>query len=150
MAGLLSEEPSIYGEKVMTAYEPTLRDRVAAWMIGDKPASPERRNFVQGLLGSVGLGHNQTGVVDITPYANAPFGVDENVRDGNYKGALLYGLSGIPGFWTKGSKASSMSTGLLYPAQQRLANTVPGIIASGVRSLTGLDTLNSQEGEGNE
>jgi hypothetical protein len=35
--------------------------------MGDAPASPERRNFVGGLLGSTGLGSNGAGVVDATP-----------------------------------------------------------------------------------
>lgn len=52
-------------------YEPTWRDRLASLMMGDGRASPERRRFVEGLLGSSGLGNTGKGDKKLTPKQKA-------------------------------------------------------------------------------
>lgn len=69
-------------------YEPTWRDRIAQMMMGDGRASPERRRFVEGLLGSSGLGNTGMGVVDVTPVGGL-LQAQEAVREGDPRGAAL-------------------------------------------------------------
>lgn len=76
-------------------YEPTWRDRIAQMMMGDGRASPERRRFVEGLLGSSGLGNTGMGVVDVTPVGGL-LQAQEAVREGDPRGAALAVLP-IPG-----------------------------------------------------
>lgn len=76
-------------------YEPTWRDRIAQMMMGDGRASPERRRFVEGLLGSSGLGNTGMGVVDVTPVGGL-LQAQEAVQEGDPRGAALAVLP-IPG-----------------------------------------------------
>lgn len=76
-------------------YEPTWRDRIAQMMMGDGRASPERRRFVEGLLGSSGLGNTGMGVVDVTPVGGL-LQAQEAVQEGDLSGAALAVLP-IPG-----------------------------------------------------
>lgn len=69
-------------------YEPTWRDRIAQMMMGDGRASPERRRFVEGLLGSSGLGNTGMGVVDVTPVGGL-LQAQEAVQEGDPRGAAL-------------------------------------------------------------
>jgi len=61
---------------------------MAAALMGDEKASPARRNFVQGIFGSTGLGTTGLGVLDATP-AGGVFGAQEAAREGDYKGAAM-------------------------------------------------------------
>lgn len=83
------------GGPVMKAYEPSWRDRLARALMGDERASPERRNFVQGLMGSTGLGTTGLGVADVLPGGQA-LAAQEALREGDYKGAALAAVP-IPG-----------------------------------------------------
>lgn len=76
-------------------YEPTWRDRIAQMMMGNAKASPERRRFVEGLLGSSGLGNTGMGVVDVTPVGGL-LQAQEAVSEGDPRGAALAVLP-IPG-----------------------------------------------------
>lgn len=76
-------------------YEPTWRDRMASLMMGDGRASPERRRFVEGLLGSSGLGNTGMGVVDVTPIGGL-LGAQEAAQQGDVRGAALAVLP-VPG-----------------------------------------------------
>ncbi len=76
-------------------YEPTWRDRLAQMMMGDGRASPERRRFVEGILGSSGLGNTGMGVVDVTPVGGL-LQAQEAVQEGDPRGAALAVLP-IPG-----------------------------------------------------
>ena len=84
----------------MTVYDPTPRDRLAIKMLGtEERPSPERRRFVEGLLGSSGLGSTGMGIVDFTP-AGIPLAGSEAKRDineGNYFGAAMNAMAMIPG-----------------------------------------------------
>lgn len=73
---------------VLSSYEPTWRDRVAALLMGDERASPARTNFVSGLMGSTGLGSTGLGLIDFTP-AGIPLAVQENAKQGDITGAAV-------------------------------------------------------------
>lgn len=77
-------------------YNPTLRDRLAAALMGDSK-SPSRRAFVEGALGSTGLGMSGpgpggTGLVDFIPGGQI-FAIDEAARDADPQAA---GIAGLP------------------------------------------------------
>lgn len=72
----------------LRSYQPTMRDRLAQMLMGDTRPSPEKRSFIQGLLGSSGLGNTGMGLVDFTP-AGIPMQVQEASREGDYQGAAL-------------------------------------------------------------
>lgn len=72
----------------LRAYEPTWRDRLAGLLMGDGRASPERRRFVEGLLGSSGLGSTGISVSDLTPLG-IPLGAQEAMQGGDYRGAAM-------------------------------------------------------------
>jgi len=77
-----------HNEPTMRAYEPTWRDTLASVLMGDEKASPERRNFVSGLMGSAGLGSTGPGVVDFTP-AGGVLGAQESAQHGDPKGMAM-------------------------------------------------------------
>lgn len=48
-------------------YNPSWRDSIASMLMGDSRASPERARFVEGLVGSRGLGSTGANLADMTP-----------------------------------------------------------------------------------
>lgn len=60
----------------LAPYQPTFRDRIAQWMLGDAKASPERTRAVEGVMGSRGLGSTGMGIVDATP-AGLPLALND-------------------------------------------------------------------------
>lgn len=72
----------------LRAFEPSWRDRLAGWMMGNERATPERRRMVEGLLGSSGLGNTGFGVVDATPVGGL-LGAQEAAKEGDYRGAAM-------------------------------------------------------------
>ena len=60
---LRPKAPNFYA----SSYEPTLRDQIAAYFIGDQMPTVERRRLVEGMLGSSGVGHTSLGLADIAP-----------------------------------------------------------------------------------
>lgn len=72
-------------------YEPTWRDRLASALLGDG-RSAGRQQFVDGLLGSRGLGQTGMGLVDLTP-AGVPLAVQES-RQAFEQGSPVSGLLG--------------------------------------------------------
>lgn len=48
------------------AYNPTIRDRLATWWLGDNP-SPERNRLIEGLTGSRGVGTTGLGLLEALP-----------------------------------------------------------------------------------
>lgn len=83
-------------EATLSSYNPTWRDKLATWMMGDGQASPERRAFVGGLLGSTGLGNTGVGVVDATP-AGGLLGLQEAAQSGDRGGMALAAAGLLPG-----------------------------------------------------
>lgn len=79
----------------MRAYEPSWRDRIAAWMLGDERPSQARRAAVEGLMGSTGLGNAGAGVVDFTP-AGMALSANEFQRAGSFGEAAAAALGLIP------------------------------------------------------
>jgi hypothetical protein len=81
------------------AYEPTIRESIAQWLMGDSKPSPERERLVKGVMGTSGLpGSEQIGAVDFTP-ARIPLFAQEAKRDiyaGNYGAAALDALGATP------------------------------------------------------
>lgn len=77
----------------MRAYNPTLRDRLARFLLGDERPTAARASFVEGLLGSRGMGSSGLGLADLTP-AGIGLGVDEAVRQGDYQGAAVAMMPG--------------------------------------------------------
>lgn len=69
-------------------FEPSWRDRLAGWMMGDAKASPERRRFVEGLLGSSGLGNTGFSLADATPIGGL-LDAQEAAKQGDYRGAAM-------------------------------------------------------------
>jgi len=70
------------------AYQPTWRDQLAQWMLGDAP-TPERHNFVQGLLGSSGLGSTGASVADFVPGVGQVLSAQEAAQRGDPKGFAM-------------------------------------------------------------
>lgn len=101
-------------------YSPSWRDRLAAALMGGERASPERRRFVEGLLGSSGLGPSGASIADFTP-AGVVFAGDEFQRaknDGSASGAAMAAMGLIPA-----------ARGAAIPAQTALAEGAQGIRA---------------------
>jgi hypothetical protein len=83
----------------MRSYEPTWREKISNYLLGDERASPERERLVTGITGSRGLpGTEQVGVIDFTR-ARIPLYAQEAVRnynEGNYGQAALSALGATP------------------------------------------------------
>jgi hypothetical protein len=100
-AGILAERSvpaPAWGPGGLTAYEPSLGQRIAGLLFGDERPSPERRRLVEGLLGSNSAGDTGVGLLDLTP-AGAPLAIDRaqrEARGGNYGGAALEAIGAIP------------------------------------------------------
>jgi hypothetical protein len=95
-----------HGETALRPYEPSFRDNIASTMLGGTP-NKSAVDFVGGLMGSTGIGHNNAGVVDFMPYVGPALGLDESIRAKSPKDALLYGLGILP---FKGAPAPNFST----------------------------------------
>lgn len=67
IAGAVSLAQSAGDGSTVRSYDPTWRDRLGSFLIGDQKPTPERRNFVSGLVGSTGLGSTGMGAADLTP-----------------------------------------------------------------------------------
>jgi hypothetical protein len=74
------------------SYEPTWRDMIATYLLGEGKPAPELANLVENLLGSRGMGTTGTpGLIDMTP-AGAPLNLQESVRhfgEGDTVGGVL-------------------------------------------------------------
>jgi hypothetical protein len=82
-------------DQTLTAYNPSWRDQLAGWMLGDDP-SQERARFVQGLVGSRGLGPTGASVSDFIPGVSNVLGAQEAAQQGDYKGAAMAAIP-LPG-----------------------------------------------------
>lgn len=97
-------------------YDPTWRDRIAAVLMGTdySAPTPERRNLVQGLLGSSGIGNSGMSVSDLTP-VGAVLGLQESAQHGDKLGMAMNG-AGLLAMAAPLAKASAVSKSLLSPA----------------------------------
>lgn len=78
-----------------SAYNPTWRDRLGAWIMGDAKPSQERRRMVEGAVGSSGLGSTGMGLIDATPFG-VPLALQEGYRAGDLKAMAMAVLPGAP------------------------------------------------------
>lgn len=81
-----------------SAYNPTLRDQIAIWLLGDGRPSVARRNFVEGLLGSSGSGTKGGSLSDFTP-AGILFSAQDAKRsfdNGAYGSAAWDAVGALP------------------------------------------------------
>lgn len=79
-------------------YNPTIRDRLAQFLLGDSRASSFKGDVVEGLLGSTGLGNSKMGLADFTP-AGMAFSAEDagrSLANGNYGQAALDAMGAIP------------------------------------------------------
>lgn len=81
-------------------YSPSLRDRLAAMLAGDAKPGSGRYDFVEGLMGSTGLGNTGpgpggSGLVDFLPGGQV-FAAQEAAREGDFQGAGL-AIMPLPG-----------------------------------------------------
>jgi len=72
-----------------SSYEPTLRDRIAAYFLGNEMPTVERRRLVEGILGSSGSGHTSLGLADVAP-GGPGYWLDAltHIDRGDYRGAV--------------------------------------------------------------
>jgi len=68
---------------LLTAYEPTWKDRIARALMGDSKPSPERARLVEGLAGSRGMGTTGMGLLDFIPVAGQLLQAQEAIRSGD-------------------------------------------------------------------
>jgi len=88
--GLLSKN------ETLRAYNPSWGDKIASWLMGDSQASPERRQFVGGLLGTTGLGRTNIGALDATP-VGAVLDLQRASQEGDRTGMALAAAGILPG-----------------------------------------------------
>ncbi|MER9114137.1 hypothetical protein NKH73_27770 [Mesorhizobium sp. M0938] len=105
---VMAQNPPAFGE--LSKYDQTLRDKVAAWAIGDNKASSAWGKVVQGALGSRGAGGNDSSLVDFMPLVGALFSAQEAKRafeSGNYVEGVLNSVGVVPtGFLSGGLKSA--------------------------------------------
>jgi len=83
-----------YGQKYMPsgqelrAYQPTWRDRLGAWFMGDEKTSPEYNRLMEGLIGSRGLGETGPSAIDFTP-AGIPLAMNDAWHKGDDRGMAM-------------------------------------------------------------
>jgi hypothetical protein len=77
------------GEATLKGYEPTIREQIAQKLMGEQSPSPERRQFVEGLMGTSGIGERSMGVADFIPLAGQALQAQESYQYRDPKGFLL-------------------------------------------------------------
>lgn len=107
----------------LRAYNPTLRDRIASFFVGDERPSPEKSRLIEGFFGSRGMGNSGMGLVDLTP-AGVPLWTQEYKRAQTPTEALAAALNFVPG--AKGGKAVG---GKLSAEAQRIRDEIAEILS---------------------
>jgi len=77
-----------FGPSSISAYKPSLRDRIAQAMLGDETPSPTKRRMVEGLMGSSGIGNTGIGLVDFVPGGQV-LSMQEAAAAGDMRGAAM-------------------------------------------------------------
>lgn len=131
-----------YGQS-LTAYHPTLRQRIAAALMGDHP-SLAGENFVSGLLGTTGLGNTGFGLVDLTPIG-AFLGAQEGVQNEDYTQAAL---SIVPGAKGTTDAAGAVERALLRGITPTKAYApIPDIAPTSLRERYAYELYNASNGK---
>jgi hypothetical protein len=85
------------GTPAMSTYQPTWRERIGGWLMGDG-GGVAKRNFVSGLVGSTGLpntGRQDTAgfsLADFIPVAGPAMNANDALREGDDKAAFASSL----------------------------------------------------------
>jgi hypothetical protein len=110
----------------LRAYQPTLRDRIASFFVGDERASPEKARLVEGIFGSRGLGNTGMGLVDLTP-AGAPLWKQELDEAGSAGDAVMAAANFLPGAKgvAQGVKAAAPEAG--SAVKSFFSSPIPGV-----------------------
>lgn len=107
------------GEAVLRPYDQTWRDRAASWMLGPNP-TPERVNFVQGLVGSRGLGTTGMALADATP-AGSLFALQEGARARDPQAMSLAAMGLLPGAGAAGKTGMAIEDEIRSALQNAIA-----------------------------
>lgn len=75
-------------------YNPTIRDRIAAALMGDARPGSARANIVEGMMGSRGIGTTGMGLADLTPMG-IPMAAQDAQRSAQAGDALGAGLNAM-------------------------------------------------------
>lgn len=93
-------------EATLSPYQPTWRDQIAQWMLGDQRPTAGQRSFVSGLLGSAGTGSTGISVVDATPIGGL-LGAQEAAQRGDAKGVAMAAV--VPGPLFRGARLPAVA-----------------------------------------
>lgn len=131
-----AEAPAAPPQAEARAYEPTWREQIASWLMGDS-RSPERERLVSGLVGTSGPGaEERIGVVDFTP-GRIPLFAQEAKRAlerGDIGDAALDTLGALPiPVLNKGLDAVGSAAG---KAASKIVETIPVVEAAERLGLT--------------
>lgn len=81
--------------RFLSAYQPTWRDRLASFLMGDGRPSLAHETFVKGLTGTAGTGNPGIGLVDIAPLLGSAIAAQEAWHEtGDPKAAALAFIPG--------------------------------------------------------
>lgn len=130
-------DPKTAGE--IKNYDPTLRDTVSRYLMGDERPSPERARLVEGLTGSRGMGKTGTGILDMSP-AGPIFAGQETQRsmqEGDYVDAGLSALGMMPAAGAPTQQISRFALGRGLSPTARAAQKVAGAAQADVAAATG-------------
>lgn len=84
--------PSDLPQPEMRSYEPTWRDSIARFLMGDSPASSMRGRMVREAIGTTGLGNPQISGMDFVPVLGGALSSQEKAQEGNTGEAIGYGI----------------------------------------------------------
>ena len=104
----MAEPYNPYQGQTLSPYEPTLRDRIAAMLLGSNPSFDKRRS-IEGLIGSSGLGTTGFSLADITGVGGL-LDAQQEAASGNYRNAamaIMPGAGPLKKATTKGAKEAS-------------------------------------------
>ena len=112
----MAEPYNPYQGQTLSPYEPTLRDRIAAMLLGSNPSFDKRRS-IEGLIGSSGLGTTGFSLADMTGVGGL-LDAQQEAASGNYRNAaiaMMPGAGPLKKATTKGAKAASKAVDAIMP-----------------------------------
>lgn len=107
----------------MRAYDPTWRDQIGGWLFDHTSGSPEARRFVEGLIGSTGLGNTGASVADFTPGLGQALQAQDAYAKGDAKG-MAQAVVPVPGANIAGKVAAAAGDA----GASALANELAGAV----------------------
>ncbi len=110
---LMNRSPDLTPQpQSLTAYQPTLRDQAAKSLVGDDsgPMGQTRRDLVNTLVGSRGIGNTGPSVADVVPGTSQVFGINDAMHAGDLQAGLLAAIPGAAG--AKAAGAGVLKAGI--------------------------------------